>query len=497
MEIIASAIGTALQWQNLIAVVAGVLTGIIIGALPGLGPAVGVALLIPFTYALPTETSLILLTALYMAAEYGGSISAILISTPGTPAAAATTLDGYPMAQNGEPGKALTTSLYASVIGGIIGVIILISLSIPLARFALKFGPAEYFALGVFGLSIVSSLSGKSMLKGFAAAVLGLLLSTVGVDTLTGYTRLSFGFVDLMEGFPFIPVLIGLFAMSEVFNMIEGLAKESIAVKKFSVKFASLLEFKKVLPTVFKGSLIGSFIGILPGAGGAIACWVSYNEAKRTSRHPEKFGTGIMEGIAAPESANNATVGGAMIPLLALGIPGSGTTAVLLGALIMHGLTPGPKLFTEHTAMIYSLFAGLMLSNFLLLAFGLGAIRMWVKVLKIPTNVLAPIIFILGVIGSYGVRNNMFDVLLMFVFGLMGYFLKKYDYSVPAIVLAMILGFMIESNLRRALIISDGSFLVILTQPICLMLIVIAVLTLVMPMVRQFKSQRNSRTGAN
>lgn len=481
-----------LTWTNLFAVLVGVAAGIAVGVLPGLGPSIGVALLVPFTYTLDPATSLILLAAVYVGAEYGGSISAILISTPGTAAAVATVIDGYALNQKGFPGKALSASLISSTTGGIISTLFLISLSIPLANFALRFGPPEYFALGVFGLAIVASLSGKSLAKGLLMAVLGLIVTTVGVDPISGAPRFTFGRFELLEGIPFLPALIGLFAIAEVFKMLEESFKKSNISKKIESALLSLKEIKSIIPTILRGSVIGSLVGTIPGAGAGVACWIAYDQEKRLSKNPEEFGKGALAGIAAPEAANNATVGGALVPLLALGVPGSPTTAIMLGALMLHGLQPGPQLFVRNPDVVYSLFVSLFLACVFMLFVGLAFTKLWIKILSLPISVLAPVIFALSVIGAFTVRKMIFDVFLAFGFGVLGYIFKKYEFPLAPAILGMVLGFMIEANLRRSLLLSQGDFTIFFTRPLSLLLIVLAFVSFVYPIYKGWQQQRKA-----
>lgn len=479
-----------LTWQNLSAVIIGVSIGIIIGALPGLGPSIGVALLLPFTFGMDSSTGLILLTALYMGAEYGGSISAILIGTPGTAAAVVTVIDGYALNQKGFPGKSLSTSLYASTVGGLISVLFLVLLSVPLAKFALKFGPPEYFALGFFGLAIISSLSGKSLAKGLIMAIVGLVITTVGIDPISGAPRFTFGRMELLEGIPFLPALIGLFAISEVFTMLEEMLGGTKVTRKISGSLISWKEIKSLIPTVLRGATVGTFVGSIPGAGGNIASWISYDLEKRFSKHPEEFGKGSMAGIAAPESSNNASVGGALIPLLSLGVPGSPTTAILIGALIMHGLQPGPRLFVTNPDVVYSLFASLFLACIVMLFVGLSFTPLWIKILELPMSTMAPVVFALSVIGAFSVRSMIFDVVLAFIFGVFGYILKKYGFPLAPIVLAMVLGFMVEANFRRAMLLSRGDLMIFITRPLCVALLILALLSFMVPIYKEWKANR-------
>lgn len=443
---------------GLAAVIGGSAAGIFIGAMPGLGPSLGVALLIPLTFALPPAVSLIMLVALYLAAEYGGSISAVLIGTPGTAAAAATVVDGYPLSRKGYPGKALSASLIGSTIGGALGGTMLMVAATPIAAFALRFGPVEYCALGVLGLSIIASLSGDNLLKGLTTACLGLLLTLVGLDAVTGVERYTFGRFELFEGIPFLTALIGLFAVAEVFVLVETreiAMGEEVKVTNEGLTFKELLY---ILPSCIRGAIMGTVVGAAPGAGGSIACWLAYDQEKRFTKNPDPpFGEGQLRGIAGPEASNSATVGGALIPLLTLGIPGSPTTAVLIGALIIHGLQPGPRLFVENQDIISSLYIGLILAYFVVFALGKLGLRFWISLVRVPVNILAPVIFMISMLGAYSIRNMMFDVWLCLGFGILGYILKKRKFPLPPMILAMILGPMVENNYYRAMVMAHDA----------------------------------------
>lgn len=474
----------------ILVIVIGVAIGIAVGVLPGLSASTGVALILPFTWVLDPAVAMILLAAVYIAAEYGGSITAITINTPGTPAAVATTFDGYPLAQKGGLGKALSISIFASAFGGIFGTIILIVFAPTLAEVALGFGPAEYVALGVLGLTLAASLSAADYVKGGLATLLGLLLSTVGQDPMTGAFRFTFGTPNLVSGIGLVPALIGLFAASEIFNEVMRSTSIRKTVKNARVKMADnrmLWQLKRVM---LQSSVIGTLIGIVPGAGATIGSLVAYNEARRFSRTPEEFGKGAPEGIAAAESANNATVGGALVPLLTLGIPGSGTTAVMMGALMMHGLTPGPELFSQDQNLVYSLFASMLVSNIVMLVMGLAGIGFWLWVMRTPKPYLMTVVLGICVVGSYAVENSLSGVWQMIIFGLIGFFLKRYGFPVATVVLGLVLGFMIETNVRRA-VLYDG-WGIFLDRPVAAVMLVFAIMSFILAI---YKSVRQVRGG--
>ncbi len=461
----------------LLSVLAGVTMGITIGALPGLTATMGVALLIPFTFGKPVTESLAMLLGLYCGGMYGGSISAILIRTPGTPAAAATVLEGYPLGQQGHAGRALSMALFASFCGGTIGALLMTFLSPPISKVALEFSYVEYFSLAVFGLSVIISISGTSILKGVIAGFFGLLISSIGFDPISGYPRYTFGFVELLEGPAFIPTLIGLFALSEFFSGMEksnGIERIKAVVRAFPPKEDILVSLKNIL----KSSFIGAFIGAIPGTGGDIAAFVSYGEAKRSSKYPERFGTGVIEGVAATEAANNACSGGAMIPLLSLGVPGDSVTAVILGAFIIQGLQPGPLLYKEHIDVVYNVFASMIVANIVMLFVGIIGIRFFVRVISIDKKILLPVIFVLSMVGSYAMRGNVFDLWLSLIFGLIGFLMQRYGFPLSPILLALILGPMAESNLRRSLVMSNGSWKILVSRPISVILLCAAVLSI-------------------
>lgn len=487
LELFLTSLGNVMQPDVLSMVFLGALGGILLGSLPGLTATMGVALLVPFTFGLPMNSSIGMLLGIYCGAMYGGSISAILVRTPGTPAAAATLLDGYPLGQRGEGSRALSISLVASLMGGLLGTVIMTCLSPQVSKMALKFSTAEYFALAVFGLSIIISISGQSVIKGVIAGLFGLALCTVGSDPISGYPRYIFGQMELYEGPPFIPTLIGLFAVSEILAGVEKIATTKKIKEKVTQILPSMTDLKRCLPTMLKGGTIGSFIGSVPGAGGDIAAFVSYGEAKRSSKTPEKFGTGMVEGVAAAESANNGCTGGAMIPLLSLGVPGDSVTAILLGAFIIHGLQPGPLLYKDHLDVVYGVFAAMLVANLAMFLIGALGIRFFAKIISIDKTVLLPVIMVLSLVGSYSMRNSFFDVYITIGFGVVGYLLQRYGFPLSPILLALILGPMAESNLRRTLVISGGDISIIFTKPICLVLLALAIISLLVSLINQKK----------
>lgn len=484
-----SSIGVVFAPLNILYIFVGAAGGILIGCIPGLTATMGIALLVPFTYGLDLIPAVGMLLGIFCGGMYGGSISAILIHTPGTPAAAATIMDGHPMAKNGDAGRALSIALFSSFLGGMIGALCMTFLSPYISKMALKFGPAEFFALAVFGLSVIISISGKSLTKGLMMAFFGLLISTVGMDKTCAYLRF-FKLRGFYDGIPFIPALIGLFAISEVLAGIEA----NIGAQKTEAKISSVFPNKKDLKTILRpasiGGLLGSFIGAIPGAGGDIAAFVSYDVSKRTSKHPEKFGTGIPEGIAAAESANNGCSGGAMIPMLSLGVPGDSNTAVLVGAFIMKGFQPGPMMYVEHLDIVYAVFASMIIANIAMLIVGMCGIRIFSKIIAVERRLLLPVILVLSLVGSYAINQNMFDVYFAIAMGVIGYLLQKYGFPLSPILLALILGPMSESNLRRFMQIADGNFLSIFSKPICTVFIVLAIVSMVTSVINSNRTKK-------
>ncbi|WP_027131543.1 tripartite tricarboxylate transporter permease [Fusobacterium necrophorum] len=479
---------TALYFSNFLNLALGITGGIIIGALPGLTATMGVAILLPFTFGMEPVTGLIMLVGIYIGAIYGGSISAILLNTPGTPASAATCMDGYPLVKKGMAAKALSVSTIASSIGGLVSCVALVTISPILAKFALRFSSPEYFALALFGLTIIASISSGNFLKGILAGTIGLLVSTVGMDAITSYPRYIFGMVDLLNGFSVIPVLIGLFAVSEVLVQIETVVIEKeINVDTVKNKnYMSLHELKHCLPTILKSGILGTLIGAIPGAGADISAFICYNEAKRTNKN-EKFGEGSLIGIAAPESGNNGVTGGALVPLLTLGVPGDSVAAVLLGALIIQGLVPGPLLFGQNPDIVYGLFSAMIIGNILLLIIGLLGIRFYSKIVDIPKKFMIPCILVLSTIGSYSMNNSIFDIFVTLIFGVIGYIMTKVSIPTSPIVLAVILGPMLETNLRKSVIMYEGSYSFLYTRPITIFFLLLTFVSMYSSFRKYFK----------
>ncbi len=463
-----------LQLGNILFCFIGVVSGIVIGAMPGLTPTMGVALFLPFTFGMQPVTAFALLLGIYVGGTYGGSISAILIRTPGTPQAVATVLDGYPLARSGKASEALSTAAIASGFGGIFSNIVLILLAGQIAKVALAFGPAEYFAIGIFGLSIVASFCTKSVPKGLFSCCIGLLISTIGVDPLGGMARFTYG-PQMLGGIQTVSSLIGLFALSEVFGKaVASNREEKREATEISNKLVPLKEVTSNIGNMFRSATIGTFIGIVPATGGGIAAFLAYNEAKRASKHPERFGTGEYAGIFAAEAANNGVTGGALVPLLTLGIPGDTITAVLMGALTIQGLTPGPMLFQKSPEVVTGIYVMLLICNVMMLVLGLLGTRVFMHVIKIPNNVLLPCVMILCFMGSFAAGNKLFDIQTTMVMGIVGFLFAIAEIPAAPALLGIILGGTIESNYRRALIVSKGSNMIFIQKPISLVFLLIA-----------------------
>lgn len=477
-------LATAFQPANLLALFAGSLLGVFAGAAPGLSSTVGLALVLPVTFALDPVPALLMMIAIYMAAEYGGSITAIAIGVPGSSPALATTFDGYALTRRGEAGRAFGISLFASMSGGILGTLLLVALLGPLSRAALAFGPAEYFGLGVFGLTVVANLVGHDPLRGLASALFGLLAFVVGLDVLTGAPRLTLGVPALLDGLGLVPMLIGFFAIAEALNAVASGRPRPGAGARLDGALPGLRELLRLWPSILRGSAIGGLIGAIPGAGATIASLVAWNEERRLSKTPERFGSGEPAGIAAPEAANNACVGAAMIPLLALGVPGSASAAVLLGGLTVQGVTPGPLLLTEGAALVHALYAGFLVAVAFMLAVGRLGIPLWVRVVRLRPSILMPLVVAVSLTGAFALRGNLADAWSALFFGAVGSVMLRRGYPLAPAVLGLILGPMVETNYRRALTLSSGSHSVFFESPIALLLLALAALSFAAPALR-------------
>ena len=457
LEDLAAALALFAHVENILALVGGVAIGVMVGAIPGMTSTMGVALTLPFTFTLPPVTGILLLLGVYKGGVYGGSIPAILVNAPGTPAASCTLLDGYPLARKGEAGRALDIALYASCFADVVSNVALILFAALLATLAQRFGPPEYFTLVAFSLTIIAGVSGERLSKGLLSACFGLLAATVGLDLVYGTNRFVFGSVELMAGLSFIPVLIGLFALPEVINYYAERPTEETETFDPRKTRASWSDFRRCFKSIFRGSLIGVVMGAIPGIGGAPSAFLSYSEAKRTSPRGNEFGKGELEGVAAAEAGNNGVAGSTMIPLLALGIPGDVITAVILGAFMIHGLRPGPLMFQQNIDLIYALFMGIILSSVFLFVIGKLAIRLFRRIAQIPYSILFPLVLVLCVFGAYAVNHSLFDVLVMGVMGVLGFLMLRFHLPAAPFLIAFILGPLLEDNFRQALLLSRGS----------------------------------------
>ncbi|HCG63870.1 MAG TPA: Tat pathway signal protein [Sphaerochaeta sp.] len=473
---------------GIIMILFGVTIGIIFGALPGLTTVAGLSMFLPVTYVMASNIGLSMLTAIYIGGISGGLISAILLNIPGTPASIATCFDGAPMAKKGQAGKALGLGVFGSLIGTIIGVLVMVVLSPTLAIFTLKFGPWEYFSVTFFALTLISTLTGKSVVKGLLSALFGMMVATIGLSPIDSAKRYTFGSLQLTSGFHLLIVLVGLYAISEVLST--AAAKQE-QVKVLDYKMKGLGFTRKDLNgnwiNLIRSSLIGLGIGILPGIGGSTSNIIAYSVAKNSSKHPEKFGTGIADGILASESSNNASVGGAMIPLLTLGIPGDGATAILLGGFMLHGMQPGPLLFQTNGDTVYHIFASMILGTFFMAILMWAGMRMFVKILKVPTHILIPLIVVLCSIGAYALSNRVFDMWGLILFGILGLAMSKFKIPVPPFILGFILEGALETNLRRGLEYSNGNVMDVFTRPISAVFLILTVLSLGSTIIKQIR----------
>ncbi|MEL0003254.1 MAG: tripartite tricarboxylate transporter permease [Rhodospirillales bacterium] len=466
--------------------------GVIIGALPGLGATTGAALLLPFTLTMDPVHAITVLTTIYVSATFAGSITAILINTPGTAAAAATCLDGYPLAQRGEAGRALGIAVVASTIGGIFSVVVLAIAAPLLARVAYEFRPPEYFALTIFGLAMLASISQGGAIRNLMGGVFGVWLATIGADATTGVERFMFGNYDLYEGLNFIPVLVGLFAISELLVQSTTLNQVFERISMKAVKLPTMADYRKIWKAVLRSCGIGTFIGILPAEGATVASMIGYSEAKRWSKTPEEFGKGAVEGVAGAEAANNAATGGAMVPTLVLGIPGSGTTAVILVGLLVHGLRPGPHLFTEQIEKVYAIFGAMFVANVMFFILGLFAAKLFARVTLVPRGMLWPVVLAFSVLGAYSLDQAMVDVYIALIFGVIGYLFRRFGFALAPVAIGLILGEMVETNLQNSLKMFDGQWWMIPMQPLAALFLVLAVLGISQPYILGYLSRRKA-----
>ena len=499
LHLILNGFGVALTPINIWYTFLGVFMGTIIGVLPGIGPAAGIGLLIPITFGMDPTSALIMMAGIYYGAMYGGSTTSILINTPGEAASVMTCIDGYQMAKNGRAGAALAVSAIGSFIAGTVGVLALTLLSLPLAAFALKFGPAEYFCLMIFAMAAVSSLTGKSVAKGILSTLLGLMIATIGIDLQSGQPRYTMGVPELQDGVGFIVAVVGLFAIGEVFSSTEEYLKGKIQFIRIKGKlWLTREEWRRSVMPIVRGSLIGFVKGVLPGAGATISTIMSYTIEKRISKHPEEFGHGAIEGVAGPEAANNAATCGAMVPLLTLDVPGSGATAVLMGAFIMYGIQPGPLLFEKRPDLVWGLVDSMYLGNVMCLILNLPLIGIFVRILYIPIGVLLPLILAICAIGVYSINGNTLEMFMALGFGIMGYVFRKIDIPLAPLILALVLGGIMEQSFRQAMTISGADPIVFVKSTICVVLLVAAVVLLLAPMlfakVRELRSAPDDET---
>ena len=454
------------------------LGGVVIGALPGLNATTGAALLLPFTLTMDPVPAIALLTAIYCSATFAGAITAILINTPGTSASATTCLDGYPMAQRGEAGRALGLAVVSSTVGGVFSVLVLMACAPILARAAYNFAPPEYFALTLFGLSMLISVGGGSAIKNLISGAFGILLATVGTDLLTSVKRFTFEGPHLYDGIGFVPVMIGVFGISELITQASRLNEKRERVIMDAIKLPSKEDYRRVWKTILRSSGIGTFIGVLPAEGATVASMIGYNEARRWSKKPEEFGKGSPEGIAGSEAANNSATGGAMVPTLALGIPGSPTAAVILAGLLVHGLRPGPTMFTDQAEFAYAIFWSMLFVNLLFLLVGLYGARAFARVTLIPVTVLWPCVFVFSIVGAYALDQSMFDVWIAIIAGILGYFMRMYGFSVVPLAIGLILGGMLEQRLGQSMVMLDEKWWLMLSRPISLFFFILTALAL-------------------
>ncbi len=494
LHLLITGFSVALQPLNLFYCFMGCMIGTLVGVLPGLGPTAALSLLLPATFHLNPVSAIIMLSGIYYGSQYGGSTTSILVNIPGEASSVVTCLDGYQMARQGRAGPALGISAFGSFIAGTLGIIGLMTMAPRLANVALAFGPPEYFSLMCLGMVILTFLSSTSMVRALMMACFGVIVGMVGMDPVSGSTRLTFGITELMDGVGLVPVVMGLFGISEMLLNIETKIDREIFKTRVKGLLPTVKDWIQAKGAILRGTLIGYFLGILPGGGAVLSSFVAYAVEKRFSRYPEKFGTGVIEGVAAPEAANNSAAQSAFIPLLTLGIPSNSVMALLLGALVIHGVTPGPLLITQHPQVFWGVVASMYFGNLMLLFLNLPLIRMWVQFLKVPYAVLMPLIILFCIIGVYTIANSIVDVLFMLGFGVIGYLTKKLKYDVAPFVLAFVLGPMLEYSLKQSLIVSKGDFRIFFTHPISASGLLLALILLIIPLLPKVGKKRPGAT---
>ncbi len=482
-------LSVACEFHNLLLVIIGCLLGTLVGVLPGIGPVGAISILLPLTFQLSPAGSIIMLAGIYNGAMYGGSTTSILINVPGETASVITCLDGHAMAQKGQAGAALGIAVFGSFIAGTVGLIGLQLIAVPLSTLALKFGPPEYFAIILMGFTFIIYLAQRSMIKASLMALAGITLSLIGLDPITSQQRMTFGNLNLFEGLGVAPLAMGLFGLAEVFDNLEKTASVKILDVKIKNMFPDKLQWMKAKWAIVRGTVIGFFLGILPGGGPVLSTFIAYGVEKRVSKHPEEFGRGAIEGVASPESANNAAASTSFIPLMTLGIPPNVVLAVLFGAFMIHGVTPGPLLMTQHPEIFWGVIASMYVGNVILLILNLPLIPLWVQVLRIPDKILYPLIILFCLVGAYSINNSVFDIGVMVLFGIIGYLLKKFDYEAAPLILGFVLGPMFEVNLRRSLLMSQGSFGIFVERPIAIVALIICAILITLPIYQAIRKK--------
>ena len=495
LQLLMSGFASALTPLNVMWVLAGSALGTVLGMLPGLGPTTGIALLMPLTFTMAPDTALVTMCAIYYGAMFGGSRSSILLNVPGDGAAVASCFDGYPMCLNGEGEAALAISAIASFIGGLIATIAFVVIAVPVARFALKFGPPEYFMLMCFALAATAAISKEAMLKGLLSMALGLMIATVGIDPQSGAIRFTFGIPALQTGIDFVIVIIGVYGLGEVFHNMEHI-KSDLGVKvqsKFGRIWVSMEQFKRCWWPMIRQTPVGFFVGVLPGAGATIAALMAYNNEKQLSKNPENFGKGEIIGLAAPEASNNACSVGALIPMMTLGVPGSGTTAVMLGALMILGLQPGPLLFQQHADIAWTVIASMFIGNIICAFINIPLASLLVRVLAVPTKILYPVIVAMALIGVYTINFSTLDFVLLVIFGLIGYFMKKYKVPTSPLILAVVVGVSMEQSFRQSMMLSGGDISILFRSAICWVLFFLTIFSIVWPFISDWNKKRKAK----